>query len=177
MRMSALQLFVAALLGVGAAVLVACGGDRSDLIPASSAERLNSALGQVEEAVDSGDCDAAGRALSRARGALVNLPESVDDRLVARLERGIDNLERIAPEECAEQETQTDTVPTITETTQTETPTPETTAPETTPTDTTETAPTDTTETGTQPTTTTPTEPAPPADTSGGVSPDGTGPG
>ena len=173
MRMRLVPYLAAAALGVAAAAFVACGGDRSDLIPAANANDLSSALSRVERAVDDGDCDATQQALSRARGALVNLPESVDDRLVARLERGVENLEQIAPEECTQQETQTTTVPTTTETAPTETTPTETTATETTTTTTpTDTTTTDTTPTETQPTTTT-TNPAPPADTSGGVSPDG----
>lgn len=176
MRMRVLPYLVAGLLGVGAAMLVACGEQRADLIPAGSAENLSSALGDVQRAVDDGDCDAAARALTRARGALVNLPESVNDRLAARLQEGIDNLEQVAPDECAQQETQTDTVPTTTQTTQTETTPSETTQTETT-TDTTptDTTPSEPTATGTEPTT--PAEPAPPADTSGGVSPGAEGQG
>jgi hypothetical protein len=171
--MRLLPYLAAAVLGVASAGFAACGaGDRSDLIPASNAGDLRSALSDVESSVDSGDCEAAQAALSRARGALVNLPDSVDDRLVARLERGVENLEQIAPEECEQQQTQTTTAPTTTETTPTETAPTETTETETTPTDTTPTdTTTTTTPTDTQPTTTT-TTPAPPADTSGGVQPD-----
>jgi len=176
MRMRRLLPYLAAaVLGVASAGFAACGADRSSLIPASNANDLSSALGDVKSAVDSGDCAAAQAALSRARGALVNLPEPVDDRLVARLERGVENLEEIAPRECEQQATQTETVPTTNETTTETTPT-DTTDTETTPTDTTPTdTTTTTTPTDTQPTTTT-TTPAPPADTSGGVNPDeGTG--
>jgi hypothetical protein len=151
MTMRALPYLIAALLGVAAALLVSCGGDRSALIPQSSAEDLKAALADVEQAVASGDCAETGRALTRARGALVNLPPSVDDRLVARLQRGIENLESIAPQECqqAATQTQTETV---------ETPTQETTA--TTETMTEETTTTPTQET-TAPPTTAPTEPPP----------------
>jgi outer membrane biosynthesis protein TonB len=174
--MRVLPYLVAGLLGVGAAVLVACGEQRADLIPAGSAENLSSALGDVQRAVDDGDCDAAARALTRARGALVNLPESVNDRLAARLQEGIDNLEQVAPEQCAQQETQTTTVPTQTEETEPETTTTEPTEPDTTTTEPTEPdTTTDPTPTATEPTT--PAEPAPPADTSGGVSPGAEGEG
>jgi hypothetical protein len=175
---AALPFLLAAVLGVTSAALVACGssgGDRSDLIPQRSASRLKSALSDVESAVDQGNCDAAERAVARARGVLVNLPRSVDDRLVARLRDGLDNLQQIAPDECGRQDT------TSTETTtQTTTPT-DTTPTDTTPTDTTptDTTPTGTTSTGTTPTTTTgttttappSTTTAPPAsgDTTGGT--------
>jgi hypothetical protein len=171
---AALPFLLAAVLGVSSAALAACGsggGDRSDLIPPRSAERLKSALSDVRTAVDKGDCTAAETAVARARGILVNLPQSVDDRLVARLRDGIDNLQQIAPDECRQQQTSTET------TTQTTTPT-ATTPTATTPTDTTKTGttPTDTTQTGTTPTTTgtttspQPTTTTPPAgDTTGGT--------
>jgi hypothetical protein len=160
---AALPILLAAVLGVSSAALVACGsggGDRSDLIPQRSASRLKSALTDVESAVDEGNCDAAERAVARARGVLVNLPRAVDDRLVARLRQGIDNLQQIAPDECRQQGT------TSTATTQTTAPT-STTPTDTTPTDTTPTGttPTDTTPTSTTPTTTTGSTTAPPPST------------
>jgi hypothetical protein len=172
--MRAISFVLAAVLGVAAAALVSCGGRRDHLIPPRSAERMKSALGDVRTAVADGDCDGASRALSRARGALLNLPRSVDARLVARLRQGISQLEVLAPRECQQQNTQTTTVPT------TETTTPETTTTETTTTQKTDTTPTDTTPTDTAPTDTTPTttttttppDPAasaPPADTTGGA--------
>jgi hypothetical protein len=177
MRMrAALPFLLAAVLGVATAGLAACGsgGDRRDLIPPRSADRLKAALGEVEQAVDDGDCDGAARAVTRARGRLVNLPRSVDDRLVARLREGIDNLATVAERECTEQQTQEQTTETTTETTTPET-TPEETA--TTETSTTPTTSTETTTTPTTPTTdtgatappaTTPPT-APPADTTGGT--------
>jgi hypothetical protein len=177
-RMRAVPFVLAAILGVAAAALVSCGGtagSRSDLIPQGSADKLKTELADVRSAVDDGDCEAASRALSQARGTVGRLPASVDDRLVARIREGISQLETLAPEECAQQQTQTTTVPT------TETTTPETTATtDTTPTETTDTTPTETTTTTTPtettttapPTTTTapPTTAAPaPADPSGGT--------
>jgi hypothetical protein len=171
----ALPYVLAAVLGVACAALAACGssGDRSALIPQRSATRMKSALSDVRSAVQDHNCEAAARAVARARGVLINLPQSVDDRLVARLREGIDNLQEIAPQECQRE----DTTPTQSTTTET-TPTQSTTT-DTTPTDTT---PTDTTTTGTTPTTTTtPTQtttttapttstPAPPpGDTTGGT--------
>jgi len=123
---SALPFLLAAVLGVATAALAACGGsgDRSDLIPPRSADRLTSALSDVRQAVDDHKCDEAEQAIARARGVLVNLPRAVDDRLVARLRDGLDNLQKIAPQQCQEQTTSTQT------TTQDTTPT------DTTPTDT-----------------------------------------
>ena len=175
---AALPFLLAAVLGVGSGVLVACGGsggDRSDLIPQRSADRMNAALDDVRSAVDDGNCDSAGQALARARGVLVNLPASVDDQLVNRLREGFDNLRDIVPRECQDQQQSTSTETTAPETTTQTTPT-DTTPTDTTPTDTTPTnttTTTPTTSTGTTTTTppTTTTTPAPPADTTGGVTP------
>jgi hypothetical protein len=174
MSMRMLPFVLAALLGVAAAGLVACGSsasDRSDLIPERSADRLKAALSDVRSAVGDGDCAAAQRAVTRARGVLVNLPSAVDDRLVARLRQGLDNLETVAPRECEQQATQTETQETTTttapeETTSTET-TPEETTTDTTP-ETTTTAPPDTTTTEPAPPATTTTQP-PAGDASGGA--------
>jgi hypothetical protein len=173
---SALPYVLALVLGVGAAVLAACGsgsGDRKEFIPQRSADRLSSALSDVRSAVDSGDCEDAARAIARARGVLVNLPSAVDDRLVARLRQGIENLQEIAPDEC--RGNQEDTTPTETTT---ETTTPETTATtDTTTTPTTDTDTTPTTDTSTTPTTTTPpttgTTTAPPTTTTTPADPSG----
>jgi len=170
----ALPYLLAAVLGVGCGVLAACGGsggDRSALIPQRSADRLKSALSDVQSAVDDGNCQAAARAIVRARGILVNLPQAVDDRLVARLRQGIDNLQQIAPQQCQQQDTTStpSTTQTTTQTTPTDTTPTDTTPTDTTPTDTTPTSttpPTTSTTTTTAPTTTTTTPP--PADTSGG---------
>jgi hypothetical protein len=172
---SALPFLLAAVLGVATAALAACGGsgDRSDLIPPRSADRLTSALSDVKQAVDDHDCDEAGQAVARARGVLVNLPRAVDDRLVARLREGLDNLQKTAPQQC--QQTTTSTPTTTQDTTPTDTTPTDTTPTDTTPTDTTptDTTPTDTTTTPTTGTTTTPptTTTTPPAsgDTTGGT--------
>ncbi len=171
---SALPLLLALVLGVCTAVLAACGSssdDRKQFIPPRSAARLSNALSDVRSAVADGNCETAARAIARARGVLVNLPSAVDDRLVSRLRQGINNLEKVAPEECQKNQ---DTTSTET-TTETTTPTETNTTPTTATTDTT-TTPTATTDTTTTPTTTTGTTTVPPAttttapaDTSGGT--------
>jgi cell division septation protein DedD len=174
---AALPYLLAAVLGVAAAALVACGSsgssDRKELIPPRSADRLRSALSDVRSAVNAGNCDSAAQAVARARGVLVNLPRAVDDRLVSRLREGIDNLQKIAPDECAQQDTTTSTE-TTTETTTpetTSTPSTATTSTTTTPTTSTSTTTTTTTPPTTGTTTTTPpaTTTTAPADPSGGT--------
>jgi cell division septation protein DedD len=173
----ALPFLLALVLGVAAAALVACGSSgssRRQFIPDRSAQRMSDALDDVRSAVDDGDCTEAAQALARARGVLVNLPSSVSDRLVSRLRQGLDNLQEVAPDECAKHRTQSQT------TTTTETTTPEqTTATETTPTTTTSTTPTTTTSTtpttttSTTPTTTTTTTTPPPTTTTTPADPSG----
>jgi cell division septation protein DedD len=170
---AALPYLLAAVLGVAAAVLVACGSsasDRKKLIPPRSADRLKTALSDVRSAVDDGNCTNAEQAIVRARDALVNLPTAVDDRLVARLRQGIDNLQQIAPDEC--RKNQTTSTATTTETTTpetTSTPTTATTDTTTTPTTSTSTTTTTTTTTGTTTTTPPATTTTAPADPSGGT--------
>jgi hypothetical protein len=170
MRMRALTLLAAAILGAAASLVAGCG-DRSKLIPSGDASALRSALDEVAGATQSGDCASARAAVTRAGNVLAGLPDSVDPQLRARLRSGIANLRARVPVQCTEQ-TQT-TTPTRTTPTQTTPTTPTQTTPtETTPTQTTPTTPTQTTTTPTQ-TTTTPTTPTTPD--AGGTTSGGTG--
>jgi hypothetical protein len=141
MRMRVLPSLAALLLGVAVAFLVACGDDGR--IPASDASRVQNALEEVEADFRAGNCEGTEEAVARARGALLNLPDSVDSRLRNRLASGVARLGERVPATCGQAQTQTQETqpeqPTQTETTQTET----------TATETTDTA---TTETETQPT-------------------------
>jgi uncharacterized lipoprotein len=161
----ALPYVLALVLGVSAGLLAACGSsssDRKQFISQRSADRLSNALSDVRSAVDDGDCEKAARAIVRARGVLVNMSPAVSDRLRTRLRQGVDNLDKIAPDECRKNQKTTTSTETTTETT-----TPEATTPTTATTDTTTTptTPTSTTDTTTTPTTTTGTTTAPPATT------------
>jgi hypothetical protein len=158
---SVLKVLPLAVLGLAAALLVACG-DRNGLLSASQAGSLQDALAAAQTACADGD---AGRAAVAARSfadRVDALPAAeVDRRLIGDLEDGASTLESLVPRTCTGAATST-TTPTVTTTT-----TPATTA--TTPTTTT---PTETTTTTTTPTTPPPTEPttptAPPDDDSGG---------
>jgi hypothetical protein len=170
----ALPYVLALVLGVGTALLAACGSsssDRKQFIPQRSADRLSKALSDVRSAVDEGKCDEAARAVARARGVLVNMSPAVSDRLRIRLRQGVDNLQKVAADEC--RKNQTTTTETTTETTTPETTSTPTTA--TTDTTTTPTTSTSTTDTTTTPTTTGTTTAPPattttaPADPSGGT--------
>jgi hypothetical protein len=140
--MRLLPQLAALLLGAAAAYLVACGGD-DNLIPPSDASRVENALNEVAADYRAGRCQAAEAALAKARGALLNLPSSVDARLRDRLRAGIANLGERVPATCGQTQTQQPETQTETQETQTET--------QTTDTETTDTE-TETTQTETQPT-------------------------
>lgn len=145
----------ALLLGVGAALFAGCG-NRGNLIPAGDGDAVKAELSAVQEAVDAGECGQAEAAVTRARSAVDNLPESVDARLKSRLKGGLGDLSSKARQECAAEP----------ETTTTQVPTTETTPPEeTTPEETEPTVPTEPTDTGTEPIT--PVNPTLPGDGTG----------
>jgi hypothetical protein len=144
MRMRLLPQLAALLLGAATAFLVACGDD--NLIPASDASRVQNALDDVEADFRAGNCQGAEQAVARARGALLNLPDSVDSRLRDRLRSGVAKLAEQVPATCGQSQTQTQETQTQTQETQTDT---ESTDTET---DTETTESTESTETETQPT-------------------------
>jgi hypothetical protein len=152
MRMRLLPPLAALLLGAATAFLVACGDDGR--IPPSAASRVENALNEVETDFRAGRCQAAEAAVVKARGALLNMPDSVDSGLRARLRSGVAKLAEQVPATCGQtqtQETQTQTQETQTDQTDTETTDTETTDTETTQT---ETQPTESTGTTTGGTTT-----------------------
>jgi hypothetical protein len=157
-----LPLALSGVLGVGAALVVACGGG-SKLLPAQNASQLRSDFDAVAAAVSTGSCDTALKSAVAATGTdIAALPSTVDPRLTASLQSGVRTLTNRAAVECKQQSTTsttttTDTTPTVTQTTQTQTNTTPTqtsttqTQTNTTPTQT-NTTPTDTTPTDTTPT-------------------------
>ncbi len=143
-----LPYLLALLLGVVAALLMACGGSGTKSgIPSASAGELKSEIEDVRQATDDGRCAQVPEQLKQVDDSIDVLPPSTDEQLVSALRDGADKLRQVAIEAC-------DSTPTQTTTTET-TPT------ETTPTDTT-TTPTETTPTETTPTDTTTTEQPPP---------------
>lgn len=104
---------------LSAVALVACGSeDRSGLLRSADAQALLEELDTIQARVADGECTALGQDLSQLRGAIVNLPSTVDEALRERLDEGAGNLTDIAPEAC--------TGKTITTEEPEETPTPET---------------------------------------------------
>lgn len=150
----------------GALAATGCGSGEK-LIPADQASSLDSALQQVSEATSAGECSRALSELQSAQAIFARLPRSVDERLVARIKDGLDQLAATVGTECedarARNESETDVTARTTE------PQTTTTGPETTTTTTTTTTPETTTTTTAPPTTT-----VPPTTTGdpGGVSPD-----
>jgi len=166
MRMRLLPQLAALLLGAAAAYLVACGGN-DNLIPASDASRVENALDEVQADFRAGRCQQAEAAVAKAKGALLNLPGSVDSRLRDRLEAGVAKLAEQVPATCGQAQTQTQETPTQTQQTQTDTTTTDTTTTDTGTTGT-DTGTTDTGTTGTDTGTT------PGATTTGGTGTGGT---
>jgi cytoskeletal protein RodZ len=147
-----IRLLLVGLLGVAAAVLVACGSSGKGLIPTANAGPLQSDFEAVSEAAQSGEgnCTATEAAIAKTEEDFAGLPKTIDPGLHKTLSLGISNLRRRALALCAEplpRATTTTNVPTTTTSTQT--------------------TPTTTTHTETTTTPTTPTTP-PTATTPGG---------
>jgi hypothetical protein len=147
MKPSPLQLLTAALLGLAAAALLACGSTGKGLIPAAAAGPLQSDFEAVARAAQSGngDCTATEEAIRKAEQDFATLPASIDRGLRARLRTGIENLSARAQAVCAEPAapaTLTNTVPSTSTNTSTTTSTSSTTSTSTSPSTPTATTPT-----------------------------------
>jgi cytoskeletal protein RodZ len=156
-----LRILLAGLLGVCAALLVACGSSGKGLIPAANAGPLQSDFEAVAQAAESGEgnCTATEAAIEKTESDFAALPATVDAGLRKTLSVGIANLHHRALALCAQQ------FPRVTSTTKTSTPT------TTTTTTSTPTTPTTSTHTETTTTPTTPTATNPTATTPGGGTP------
>jgi hypothetical protein len=135
---------LAALLGVLAALLVACSSSGKGLIPTGNAGPLQSDFEAVAQAAEAGDgsCTATEAALLKTEQNFAALPTSVDAGLRNTLRQGIENLRTRSLAVCAQplpqatettpktttSTTTTQTTPTVTQTTTTQS-TPSTTTP------------------------------------------------
>ena len=155
-----IRLMLAGLLGVSAALLVACGSSGKGLIPTANAGPLQSDFEAVAQAAESGEgsCTATEAAIEKTESDFAALPAAVDAGLRKTLSVGIANLRHRALALCAQP------LPQTTSTTKTSTTPPTTTSTQTAP------APT-TTHTETTTTPTTPTVTTPTATTPGGGTP------
>jgi hypothetical protein len=145
-RRSSARAGLFAMLGVLAALLVACGGSGKGLIPTGDAGPLQNDFEAVVRAAENGDgnCTDTESALLRTEQDFARLPSSVDNGLRETLHRGIENLRTRSLALCAQplpQSTLTTTTPKTTTSTTSTTPLP---------------SETETTTTPTTPTTTTP---------------------
>jgi hypothetical protein len=128
---SGLPRLLALLLGVGAALLVACGGGGTrGGIPAANAGELKSQLGDVQKAVDDGRCDDLPGQLRQVDDGVDALPATVDQRLRDALGNAADRLRQTAVRACGnttttqtQTQTQPESVPTQTQTQTQTTPT------------------------------------------------------
>jgi outer membrane biosynthesis protein TonB len=110
-----LPYLLALVLGVAAALLVACGGGTKGGIPSASAGDLKSQLQDVQQAVEDGRCQDIAGQLRQVDEGIDNLSSSVDERLRANLRDAGEALHRTALPECNEGETPTTSTPTQTE--------------------------------------------------------------
>jgi hypothetical protein len=143
-----IRLLCTGLLGVLAALLVACGSSGKGLIPAANAGPLQSDFEAVAKAAQSGEgsCTDTEAAIAKTEQDFAALPATVDPGLRKTLSQGIANLRRRALKLCeqplpqATSSTSTPTTTTSTRTTPTATTTTETSTTQTTPATTTPTA-------------------------------------
>ncbi len=119
-----IRLLSAAVLGVGAAVLVSCGSSGTGLIPAADAGPLLRDFQAVEAAAKTGNgnCASTEAALAATENDYHALPSSVDSGLRTRLEEGISHLHERALAMCAQPLAQTTTTGESTSTTKTAAP-------------------------------------------------------
>ena len=151
LRSQMLRLALVAMLGVAAALLVACAGSNGKLIPVADSGPLQGDFETVAQDAESanGNCSTTETALAKTEQDFNALPGSVDSGLRDTLRQGIDNLRKRALALCAQplaQTTPTSTTPKPSTTTSTSTATTPTTTPSTT-------TPTTTTPTATTPAT------------------------
>jgi hypothetical protein len=155
-----LRITLAGLLGMAAALLVACGGSGKGLIPSANAGPLQSDFEAVAQAAQSGEgnCTATEAAIEKTESDFADLPSTVDAGLHKTLGAGIANLRHRALALCAQPLPQATSTTSTTKTSS--------------PTTTTSTSTTPTTPTHTETTTpTTPTATTPTATTPGGGTP------
>ena len=119
-----IRLLCVALLGVAAALLVACGSSGKGLIPAANASPLQSDFEAVAQAAQSGEgnCARTEAAIGKTVQDFAALPTTVDAGLRNTLSKGITNLRRRALALCTQplpQATVTTSTPTTTTSTQT----------------------------------------------------------
>src|SRR4029079_12994493 len=85
------------------------------------ASRVENALNEAQADFRAGRCQEAEAAVARAKGALLNLSDSVDSRLSDRLSAGLAKLSQEVPATCGQAQTQTQETQTQTQETQTDT--------------------------------------------------------
>ncbi len=158
-------------LGGASSFLAACG-DRNGLLPASKANAIIQDLNSVSNAVGSGDCATAERAVSRAKNVLHSATTS-RHTLTDRLRLELDHLAGVATTQCRPTTSTTATTATTSSTPTTSSQTTHTTPTTATTTPSTQTTDTSSTSTSTD-TTTTPTDTG---QTNGGAAPGGDGSG
>jgi hypothetical protein len=120
-----LRALLAGVLGLAAALLIACGSSGKGLIPVANSGPLQSDFEAVRQAAESGsgNCSATEAALLKTAEDFNALPASVDSGLHNTLRQGIDNLRTRALALCTQPIVKTTTNPAPKTTTTATTPT------------------------------------------------------
>jgi outer membrane biosynthesis protein TonB len=110
--------------GLSVALLAGCGSDNDALLPREDADRLSALVAEAGQASDTGECDAARRAVREAEQQLDGLPRKTSRELKRNLRQWMEHLDGAISDECSAEPEETPT-PTVTpEPTETATPTP-----------------------------------------------------
>jgi cell division septation protein DedD len=98
------RLFIAGVLGIGAALLVSCGASGKGLIPTGNAGPLQSDFEAVARDAQNGNgnCASTQAAIAKTEQDFGALPATVDAGLRSRLREGITNLRTRSLEVCAQ---------------------------------------------------------------------------
>jgi hypothetical protein len=82
------------------ALASACGSSSGGLIPADTADSLNSALTDIQAGVEASDCAVTAQAIENARSDFDSLPSSINAKLRSQLLEGFQTLEGSAELKC-----------------------------------------------------------------------------
>jgi cell division septation protein DedD len=114
---------LAAILGVAAAFVVACGSSGNGLLSSDQSSSIAAQLTSISVAVDKGRCVKASAASRRLNNEISGLPSSVDQKLVANLGQGAATVSELATKQCGNHKPVTTPTVTSTSTTASSTPT------------------------------------------------------
>jgi hypothetical protein len=106
---------LAAVLGLAAAFVVACGSSANGLLSSAQSSSIAAQLTAISNAVQAGHCGRATIASHRLTNLITDLPSGVNQKLVTNLGQGASTVQELSAKNCtASTSTPTVTVPTTT---------------------------------------------------------------